>query len=258
VSEVVVRTKETVKRVRERAHLLGFVAACAEVPEGVLEELQAPDFSLTEASGQRLGIELTEFFKDDVDESGSRLKTQENLQEKVTFRAMQRYAVMGLPSVIVSIFWASYDDIVPGRVDELAGELATVVAAHLPAGPSGSAEVEQTGLPGSPLPDEVNTLHIYRIPEMDENEWNSLRAGYIPKIASGEIQRLIDKKERRVSEYRKACPVLWLVIVAEGLAPSSFGDLERAVRETRYRSSFDKVFFFRLFDKEAVALLLER
>lgn len=245
-------SKSDAKKARERTHLEAFKVSYGGFPHGAIEPAEEPDFLVTLPSGGRLGIELTEFFHDE-EEGGSASKAQESLQEKVTRKAIEAYESKGLPPVVVSLFWAAYDDIRPPRVPQLAQEVADVVAAHLPE--KSIATVEQTGLPGSPLPDEVNTLHVFRHEDIDENEWNSPRAGYVPGVAQSEIQRRITDKEQRLAAYRRQGSAVWLVIVAEGLAPSSFANVE-SFRDAAFVSSFDEVFLFRFFDRDVIRLKL--
>ena len=40
-----------------------------------------------------------------------------------------------------------------------------------------------------------------------------------------ELQEIVRKKEAKVLSYRQQCRELWLLIVARGLEPSTFGDL---------------------------------
>ena len=200
--------KEDRKRARERAHFEAFRAAYSDFPLGIVESAQQPDFTVVTEAGERLGIEHTEYLVMDAEAGDSYLKMRESLQEKVTSRARQAYEARGLPPVEVRLYWLWHQEIAPSRVDCLAEALAAAVAAYVSA--EGSITLESTGLADSPIPDELAALMVGRGDWIRQNCWASSRAGYVLTIAPSEIQRILDRKETRVAEYKKTCSRVWL------------------------------------------------
>jgi hypothetical protein len=248
--------KEKLKQARERAHIEAFRAAYSGFPPGIIEMAGRPDFTVTLGGlGQKLGIEHTEFFRDDGDEGGSPLKARESLQDKTVRKAREAYERKALWPVDVLLHWAPYYNVVTARVTSLAEEIADTVAVRTPE--DGVVQVENTGLPESPLANEVNILRIARFAWMTRSVWNSARFDFVPTVERSEVQRILEQKEKNLRAYRKVCSQVWLLIVAEGFAPSSYGDIG-TLREERFASSFDQVFFFRFFERDVFRLALSR
>ena len=60
---------------------------------------------------------------------------------------------------------------------------------------------------------------------------------------SPELQQIMRTKEAKVPSYRQQCREVWLLIVARGFEPSTFGDLGPEVEGYWFESGFDRVFF---------------
>jgi hypothetical protein len=137
-------------------------------------------------------------------------------------------------------------------VRELPQQLADLVAGHLP-GPNGSVWADDVKQRRS-HPREIITVGIARLGDPTENQWLSTLSGWIPTIDGETLAWVITKKECRLQSYRTQCDEIWLLIVAHGLAPSSFGQLSAAVSNCEFQTRFDRLFFFRYFDGDYVEL----
>jgi hypothetical protein len=65
---------------------------------------------------------------------------------------------------------------------------------------------------------------------------------------SPELQKIMRDKEAKVPSYRQECQEVWLLIVARGFEPFTFGDLGSEVAGYRFESGFDRVLFLHYFD----------
>jgi len=92
------------------------------------------------------------------------------------------------------------------------------------------------------FPEEVDTIHIRRLPSAVRGFWNAPNSGWLPDCSSEQIQAVIDKKNKRVIDYRQHCTSIWLVIVIDGFRISSSFNLPRKIRNHHYRSDFDRTF----------------
>jgi len=239
------------KKPRERAHLEAFRRAYSGFPSGVICETEEPDF-VVQTPADTLGIEHTEFHWDEGNGVGSERKAQESQQEKIVNAAVRLYESRNLPSVIVRIHWHPGVQLSRRRVRELRPQLADVVAAHLPkTSPSVWINAEEEW--GS-LPDAIMTVGITRLGDPTENQWVSTRGGWVPQLGMTDLERRNAEKESRLAAYRSRCDEVWLLIVADGRAPSSFGEFPEAVRRQELHSAFDRLFFFRYFDGDYVEL----
>ena len=80
------------------------------------------------------------------------------------------------------------------------------------------------------------------------NHWNFQRADFERTISPDRLQGIIDQKNTKLPTYRGKCCEVWLLIVLDGLYPSSFADLNADALQHEFKTGFDRLFFFRNFD----------
>jgi hypothetical protein len=73
-------------------------------------------------------------------------------------------------------------------------------------------------------------------------------------LTPSELQKLMRDKEAKVSTYRRQCREVWLLIVARGFEPSTFGDLGSEVEAHEFETAFDRVFFLHHADEYVAEL----
>jgi hypothetical protein len=93
------------------------------------------------------------------------------------------------------------------------------------------------------LPQEVASLTIVCRKSISKNSWTSVRAAFVPTLTPSELQQIMRNKEAKVPSYRQKCREVWLLIVARGFEPSTFGDLGSEVEAHEFETAFDRVFF---------------
>lgn len=246
------KLKDTVKKEKEWRHLHCFKQNYPDFPEGTIIHDDDPDFIVQVEKGP-IGIEHTELLRQGWTDRGSYLKAQENEWQKALWKAKQLYETRELPPLDVAVFWNEHLRLTSARRKELQTELADIIATHLPR-QNESHEIEGTGLPDSPLPEEVHSIRIARFDFLTKNHWNFPQADWVPELSNEEIREVIAKKEEPLPSYRQKCSGVWLLIVVEGLFPSSLYDVADAVREREFQSEFDKLFLLRYFEGEVIGL----
>lgn len=87
-------------------------------------------------------------------------------------------------------------------------------------------------------------LTEYHVQEPDQG-WGSL---IVPTITPSDLQRIMRNKEVKMPSYRRCCREVWLLIVARGFEPSTFGDLSPEVEGYLFESGLDCVFFLHYFN----------
>jgi hypothetical protein len=92
------------------------------------------------------------------------------------------------------------------------------------------------------LPEEVASLYILRRQSISKSSWTPMRAAFVPTIVPPDLQEILRKKEAKVPSYRRHFREVWLLVVARGLEPSTFGDVGPEVEGHRFESGFDRVF----------------
>jgi hypothetical protein len=70
-----------------------------------------------------------------------------------------------------------------------------------------------------------------------------VRGAFVPTLTPSELQKIMRDKEAKIPTYRRQCGAVWLLIVARGFEPSTFGDLGPEVEGHQFESDFDRVFF---------------
>jgi hypothetical protein len=240
--------KEALKKARERAYLERFRQNFADFPDGEVVPSEPPDF-LIKARPRWIGIEITEYHVEESDEGwGSPMRAREGTEDKVLRLASEQHQSKGLPPVAVQVHWNTHQVFSSRRVQELAADLADLVQEHLPE-PGHEAAIRHRRHPAwRLLSQEVTSLSIDRRINFSKNSWTSVRAAFVPTLTPPELQQIMQNKEAKVSSYRQQCREVWLLIVARGFEPSTFGDLGPEVEGYRFDSGFDRVFFLHHFD----------
>ena len=245
---------EAAKKARERAHLNRFKEKFAGFPEGPILASERPDF-LMETGQDYLGIELTEYHISEPSEGrGSPTRAREATEDEVLRRAAEQYRSIGLPPVVVNVLWHPHQALDRRRIPELAADLADLVQEHLPE-PNQSVTVrDRRNRAGRALPQEIASLTIIRRESIAKGSWTSVRAAFVPTIAPPDLQEILRNKEAKVSSYRRHCRKVWLLIVARGLEPSTFGDLGSDIGGHQFESGFDRVFLLHHADEYVTEL----
>ena len=235
------------QKLRERKHLERFRATCAVFPAGDISESECPDFLVATNHGI-LGIEHRDYHWDEKDSSGSPLRQQENLRQKVLWNAIRIYESRGLPHLDVRVDWSTNHYITSKREKELRTILVDLVTSHLPE-QNGCILIECPSPDWEKLPEEITAVRIARFDGLSGNHWNFSRGGYLQEATVNQLHTLITEKEQKLPTYRFACPAgVWLLIVADGSQPSSLIEPNAAMTTFQFETAFDRVFFFQYFE----------
>jgi len=108
------------------------------------------------------------------------------------------------------------------------------------------------------LPQEVASLTVVRRKSISKDSRTPVRAAFVPTLTPPELQQIMRNKGAKVPSYRPQCREVWLLIVARGFEPSTFGDLGPEVEGYRFESGFDRVSFLHYFDGSVSELHVPR
>jgi hypothetical protein len=245
--------RQAVQKAREGAHLRRFRDHFAGFPEGEVVSSESPDF-LIKAQPRWIGIELTEYHVQDPDEGhGSRMRAQEKTEDRVLLTASEQHQSKGLPPVAVYVLWNPHRAFSRRRIQELATVLADLVQEYLPV-LGHEVAIHRRHPERRSLPEEVGSLTVDRRINFSKNSWTSVRAGFVPTLTPPELQKIMQDKEAKVPSYRQECQEVWLLIVAHGFEPSTFGELGPQQEDHEFESSFDRVFFLHHADEYVAEL----
>jgi hypothetical protein len=244
--------KELLKKQNEVSHLRRFQQNLPAFPDGMVCVGEAPDFLVNTRHGY-VGLEHTQWFRETDNLGGSPMRARESTEDKVLRLASSRYEARELPPVWVNVLWSLQDQPTASRIHELANELAVLVEACLPE-QGGEVAIKHRHPAWGSLPPEVSYLSIRRNKIFSKNLWVSTRGAFIPTLTPLDLQKRIKEKEGKIASYRRKCSQVWLLIVANGLEPSTFGELAPEIEEFRFETDFDRVFFLHYADELIVEL----
>ena len=228
------------KKELERWQLERFKRTCHTFPQGDIINSEEPDF-LIKSSPVTVGIELTQLYRSDSD-TKLPLQATENLRKQIVDRAQGLYNEGGGPPLWVTVCFSLVSQLRKSLVPELAARIAHLVAAtHVCIDDRIELEAEWHLLN---FPDEIDSIHIRRLPILTEGFWNTWSSGWVPTYNPDQLQKIIESKEKRIPSYRGRCNLVWLVIVVGGFAISSTVNFANSVYNHSYTSGFDRVFVF--------------
>jgi hypothetical protein len=228
----------TPQKEKELKWFHAFQKGCLECPRSKPQQPEppAPDIFFLESD---LGIEITEYLLGQG-KSGSQPRQLESVHQKIAHAAQVEYEIANKRCLQVSIIWATHECPKGRKVNEIAQAIARLVAAqHFQNERMCRVNWEQFDSPL--LQKYVDNVGVILIGEQGQSCWSSTAGSFLPE-ASPRIQVALDEKELKVSEYRKICQHLWLLIVASGefLCSQFFPD--RNLPTTRFYSSYERVF----------------
>lgn len=245
------RNKE--KKIHERKHFDLFRKACDCIPDGVIEESDPLDF-LIHYDQSILGIEHTEYFE--KDKSGRAFsKKDESLQYRVKNSVSPHCDQIGLPPTFVNISWRPNWQLTSSRVKPLIRDIVELISIHMPEKEGTRISLRSGNFKKDEFPSELIGLTIYRSAKIDSTSVIATRGAWEIPIKIDELKNIITEKERKLPLYRDKCYEVWLLIVAEGIKPSSIATLDSLVYDYSFNSQFDRIFFFDLHNNYKVTEL---
>ena len=190
-------------------------------------------------SESNLGIEVTEYLLGQG-KDGSHSRRLEGIRQRIVREAQSGYERNALHCLQVLVSWATMDCPTKREEKPISQKLAQFVAMQT----SGSGRLwriswEQFDEPT--LEKYVAEVSIYLIGDQGQSSWSSATPLWLWE-AQPRVQVALDKKEPKVSKYRKYCREVWLLIVADRswLSSKFFPDPNFA--KATFHSSFDRAF----------------
>lgn len=240
------------KAERELRHLRRFRECLTGFPEGSICHQEKPDF-LVRTESKVIGIEHTELLKVTGRRGGSALKAQESLWEKVTALVRERLLQEEVPFMHVRIYQRKDIPLVRSRQRELAQEICELAKRHLPA-EEGSSRRTRLSQCRAALPDEVREIELRTYPRFTRHYCSSSLSGAAPILPESYIRQAISEKEDKLDVYRACCQEVWLLIIVEGAAPSSFWEIPPDLAYPKLHTAFDKAFILFYVEGELIEL----
>jgi hypothetical protein len=217
------------------------------LPEGRWLQPDPPEPDFLVESDLIVGIELTRIFK-----GGQEAKRRESEQDEIITKSKDLYSGRQQIPVAVHIHWNHYHQPAKNGRDLIAEQIAHIVEENVP---QLGEEIELNGnYPPAILPEAVDTIVIDRRTEYNLNFWSSPRGSIVPELEPKDLQSVVDKKNVKYSHYSGRCHQLWLLVVAESIAPSGFCYIPSSTKSATYSSVFDRLLFFSFLPPQAIEL----
>ena len=226
---------------RELIHIENFREICGFFPGGEIEKTEKPDF-IVHATDKLLGIEHTEIFQPGLLAGGS-LQAQDAIAQRVVSQACDLYLQNHNQPLVVQIMFRPRVILRKQKVAHLADMVSRLIE-RTPLTPGIPIALKLIKENSEYFPIEIARIYLYSHPNVKENLWRCSSAGFIPELTADYLQEKIDQKEQKLDDYRSQCSELWLLIVADDLRIPSTVDISGAASIHRYRTRFDRVFFF--------------
>jgi hypothetical protein len=230
------------------SHILRFKESFPDFPAGILCFDDNPDVLVKTSEGM-LGIEHTRLY-------WGNLKEQESLEQRIVDRAREMYEVSGGPSLIVNVFFDPKVRLVVKDIDSIAASLHRLVCSYVP-DVGGSFDLEGWKYIRSGFSPSIMKVFIDRPYVSCEMLWGVCRGGAVPDLSPESIRESIQGKESKISRYLDKCSKVWLLVVEDGFAPSSYFVISDEIKKEIYKSKFDRIFLFRNFRREVIELNVE-
>lgn len=229
---------------RELRYLSKFKDNFVDFPPGEVRcgRPPEPDVVIELSSGDIVGIEVTELYKDEA--SGSSSKSRESEQNKVIRAARCQLEDDGVSPLDVAVYFDPDATMKKRDREALIRWLVDFVSEHLPTS-EGNFTFNNT-FDGS-FPESVSGIRISRFFVLSRHHWSVPNAAYVQSNFVRGLQSRIAEKAVRYKSYKQVCERCWLLVVADGFEPSSLFDLNGSTLSQVYESPFERTFFLEAF-----------
>ena len=231
------------KKARERWFLDAFREQLPDFPDGQIEASEKPDF-LVAGRFRTIGFEVTSLHQ----ESGSASfgPKQEAEQKTIVQKAQEMYEQVNTTPVWVHVYFSHHAVFNRQNRSRFTRALADLVMANVP----NDDALVQLDNPYNDLerfPIEFDRIEIERRAVVTKNFWSSPSGGIVGEHFVPLLQTAISAKETSLLGYNTACSEQWLLVVMEGMTPSTLFDPSKSTLDHLYSSSFGRVFLLDAF-----------
>lgn len=245
------------KKSLEANRLLLFALHYPDFPDGAISIGEKPDFIVDGA--KKIGIEMTDAYVHPARnplhrQQGSLLKWQECVQDTIVELAQELHARAGGPPLRVVFSFARDTYYSKADIRPVAQQLSKSVPAWLASThdvatiyPSDSTIAWPKGLDS--LAGHARGGAVHDLPR-----WDAYHGGTVHRSEAFFQERIALKEEKLLHYQHSGCDEIWLVLVVEGFAQSSFMRPPNANHS--FASSFDRLVGFWLAERRTINLRL--
>jgi hypothetical protein len=231
----------------ERSILARFKSLYRDFPEGIESQPDKPDFII--AGEIKIGIELTQIFKDQHLSGGSLFKKKETFHIHLLQNAVDLLSKAGFPCCTIAIHLN--DEVFENNLS--ARSIANSCSAEIMKfqsliKPDIDFEVENDGN----LPEVIEAFSISTYGNLKEVNFVQTGSATGEPLTNNFIQHILNKKERAKQKFI-ACDRYWLVIKEGDGEGDYFGELD--INKNDFHTTFNKLFLLRRRNNELVEII---
>jgi hypothetical protein len=239
-------------KVLERQFMRSFQCFCEDFPKGELIGGETPDFFIMTPEGKKIGIEVTQVFKQDGDDVTAE-QPNESTKERITEAAQAHAEQLGLPPAHVSLFFnpehlsllrrkgkPERRHLTKAEEQTVARNIAEFVGKNTP--PDGASVNLEYHL-GSGQPRQTDQIIISRYQSPVRHRWSYPEFKGIQHHAIERLEGAISAKTRVHNVCQSKCDECWLLVVAQSFRASATIHPDDQTLSHKYTSPFNRVYF---------------
>jgi hypothetical protein len=227
------------KKQFELYHLNNFKKSCPIFPQGKIIKSEKPDFLIPD-SAKILGIEHTVIYEV-KNAYGVIPKEQDSLKNAILHSAQEIYKAKYKDPLLISVLFDEHIKLGKNKVNELGKIIAEIAANNckIDFGPMFCINDNN-----SELPDEIFEIILHKYESTKSVNVDNPKFVWVKTLGANELKNEIFKKEALITEYRKKCDEIWLLMVVDEFDPASIFSVSEDAKNFIYETAFDKIFLF--------------
>jgi len=236
------------KKALELHWVSSFQNKFVECPRSTPVSSESPDFLF---SDNNLGIEVVEFIRGQG-RAGAICREREAVRSRIIQEAQLSFEVQQRQALWVMVFWRNEEH--PKRAEQkrLSQEIHRLIVSRVSEeGSSWHIKAEHLDTPL--LKRHLFGIDIRRLKNAGKGCWKWPDAGFVGENINA-IQALLNGKNVKVNDYRKACKTIWLLIIASTGRVSSKLHPGDPLAAVLFETAFDRVFIYDAFSESVEEL----
>jgi hypothetical protein len=225
------------KKERERYFFERANQSLACWPDAAVDSAgEEPDI-VVRASGKIVGIEVTEMLRGGV-------RAVEETRRVICEKASKGYfSVVPAHGLAAMVVFRGERGLNKREQDCAAKELTAIVLVNVRSVPTGTMQARLVdGVHFTSQWFEKIWLHFH--PSVPRSRWQPVSVWWVPRVFSADVQKVINKKELKLSAYLTRTAEVWLLIVVDGFEGSSAASMDDAVYSHQYSTNFTGIVLY--------------
>jgi hypothetical protein len=202
------------------------------------EHTESPDF-LIRFQNHVVGVEFTEIYSQEKI-NGTSLRQQEERKNRIVERAKQIAIENNLPPIHVSVMFSK--PVEKHREEIVSLKLINAIVSKYPC-KGQQITIDSFTDEDFGLPDEISFVLTANTLGYKNHLWHATEVWCAETDFTDQLQKEIDRKSKKYTNYLKKCDECWLVISALGFSRSTAFEPSTEMLEHIYNSPFKRVFF---------------